>query len=135
MPVTINFLGRILVYVKKLHALMFGLGLKWVKYASVTAFGVGGVALAAGWYSLCWWVVDDLLSAHVQLQSAFEEALSHAPSEFSVGDILAKANFYFPIDTVGALATLYTGIWFGLALFVAAKSWAKAIVGFKGMTK
>lgn len=134
MPISVNLFGRILGVVKSMHGLLY----KLREFVTTFVLGMAGpiaAIISTSLFTLVWWLMDDFLEAQIVLNSAFDDALGGAVTSNAIIDILQKANYYFPIDTLGALSTLYCSIWSGLAIYRGAKELMSDVKNVVGLVK
>lgn len=129
MPVSNSTMGKILGVLQKIWGLFKDGGTSLAAFF----FGTGAVnwllALATGFggYTLGWNMINDLLEAGQTLDADFVGAMSGAVGSNSISDILEKANYYFPIDTLGSLSLTYVSLWCSVNIYKGAKELAKTV--------
>jgi len=132
MPVVTNFAGRVLGLLKRILGALSGLP-KVLAHGFGVVYGPAAGLIALGFYTLAYNAVDSLLEANITLQSSWQTAFNGQVTSASITDILEKANYYFPIDTMGSLCIVYMSLWTGVYAYRNAKEVAANIDTFKGI--
>jgi len=124
--VVTNLFGRILGVLRGIwrHTSWFK---KYAFNAGCGYYGIVGGVIFAGWYTMCYNLIDGLLTAEITLNSNWQDAIQGAPGTEGIADVLEHANYYFPIDTLASLCVLYGGLWVSVHSVAGSKELVKSI--------